>query len=1454
MHQATVGRDCFSDAEGGSLGTSFSGSDRSALLCQDGIKAQQESEVTKNEMQEVKGNGQLCNESVETLDASVAKLSMDKAIIDCKTVLEEMIWNEVKTFEKIQMDGENWDCYLRSKMVMMDVIFHTMTCEQGFWENGDIKLEQNKLEKYLFNTIVMLISHEVQIRFFLEQQGLQRWESHGQSDLTETAEGMQDGASGSTEDVSRDTYLHVEVQKEGRSFYKEFAERKKDKEDDGMTRMQPKMHCLLRGGMTNMFAALGEEEQEEQESEMEGFAFSHEGEDEDISEIEENEHDESFHTTSSGGKSFYAEYFAQKTAVRGGALGASTTKNKKLTEAIGALAEVVKSFEATPEEPESVDQVIKMIGDTVKEWQKKVPTRNEMKTQLRKFHQILEKDAHHLADARGSSDDTVGKGPQQSFYNNFAQRFQKDEEDASDNKWQTKGKKGKGKGKGGKDKGKNAEGASLPRFDVMKILPTKALTTWQVLGRELEAAKEPTGMAVIMDKVDRMAEYQTLSKAHNLSNSITMIAKVGDEDLAGLQNPVKMWLPYLSNLALVQAVVATTTGEKTTLTGIEPVRKDGKGDEEAGKMITLRMVVDLKLVKDRKVREHYKEHPHTSLHHALGQCSFKEIKTQGWTVGDELLTGYCSVKPENAEEILRLSGKAGLFSSRLRQDVAQQPPVSWLKKLENETDLQYYERAMVKADESKVALTRRNGGGAYLGLLKEDEETRNRAWQISGAPHTWGPSSVRTWLESNDWHVESAPKPPNGRFRTWAVQGYVKSEPLKKNFAYQIKSGEKDCSITIYRWQKDRKPSMEDKEKDKQIRGSRWWSADMSDPIDDSKEITPTEKFTPDVAATVMDVDTDEENKEGEGQNGKRLQAETTKNVSPQKKKSKRSSPEATLQGGSQGPLGSLLLNLGGSGECGWRALAWSLAIANKTPSEKAIDNIETLATTLRVKVVNFLKVNCSRWKDQWCPDEKATAITEDGEPARDYQTFLSVLDRPRRWMCGLGLTAAALQMKCNIIIWQFDGASGETHDQSKWKRAAIIKGCRGSDNGRSPIIALVLHRGHYYGLRLPTQRKAWPREWLETPEEAERKIPVTQDVEEAVELSAVCRGGGCDQDGFSTPMKSKVNKDIEAMLRSFSSRRTSSRKDECEMDHMLRTCSTVATDARSRASTVKKHILKAPRTWTCPVCQEIMDVDKCKRPTDVITTHLRRRHTAIYQNAVEENRKIKRWGAGMGMVGLVKHISFVKMDRSKWEEEAEFICPYCEMALPWLGGQRKQKNGRGHLLRLSKKHHLRYACKHRHLKKDVTLRQYFFDYLAKFGQMLGSNTQWYLKSKYVEEAKKRGHDPVVFIFNKRIHDKRSKHQMVCKLCRKGLSGGDQGNVQCKGVSSRKAFNPGRIFWAQVTLNRKKKEAMQKLEMTLKEIDQAYAAVKAFRAVYPSKRRIRAEQLRAERAEKNMKL
>ena len=95
-----------------------------------------------------------------------------------------------------------------------------------------------------------------------------------------------------------------------------------------------------------------------------------------------------------------------------------------------------------------------------------------------------------------------------------------------------------------------------------------------------------------------------------------MIAKAPEIIPEGIENSVVVWLPYMGNLALAKALVATTTSEKPLTKGVEPIKKEGKGVQkwEKDKGTTLRIVIDLWLIAESRLREHLKQHPHTALH------------------------------------------------------------------------------------------------------------------------------------------------------------------------------------------------------------------------------------------------------------------------------------------------------------------------------------------------------------------------------------------------------------------------------------------------------------------------------------------------------------------------------------------------------------------------------------------------------------------------------------------------------------------------------------------------------------------------------------------------------------------------------------------------------------------------------------------------------------------------
>ena len=81
------------------------------------------------------------------------------------------------------------------------------------------------------------------------------------------------------------------------------------------------------------------------------------------------------------------------------------------------------------------------------------------------------------------------------------------------------------------------------------------------------------------------------------------------------------------------------------------------------------------------------------------------------------------------------------------------------------------------------------------------------------------------------------------------------------------------------------------------------------------------------------------------------------------------------LEGGQNGPKGLHLrtLELGGTGDCGWRSIAFQLAVLNSKPgtlNKNVMPMITNLSRILRSQAFQFLCEMDRDWQEQWVPDE----------------------------------------------------------------------------------------------------------------------------------------------------------------------------------------------------------------------------------------------------------------------------------------------------------------------------------------------------------------------------------------------------------------------------------------------------------------------------------------------------
>ena len=668
----------------------------------------------------------------------------------------------------------------------------------------------------------------------------------------------------------------------------------------------------------------------------------------------------------------------EQDGVRGGAGGSATTaKKQQIRDALREMASMVNDLPETQEghneEDEVLDKIMRDMSNLAESWKQKKPNKDQLKQKLSHLSERLDKSIK--ASASASSGGGEKEGPMQSFYSNFDRNFQSLAHKPDG--------KSAGKGKGGKNKQTEVM-RTLPRFDLRKAWPQKEMTTWHIVLRDLENGKEPQGAIALCDSVDRLVEIQTLAKVHAMAKSIILVAKAENSEAhKNVVNPKECLLPWQGNLAMSKAIVATSDGKAAGLDGITPIKaKETKVSEE--KKTALRILAVMKFVEPSS-RDKLVQFPDLSLHLLGCLDELKECKTYGWSHDEDenVLVGYCGVDAAMVPKLLSLSGNGGIFIVQLKQDITSRPPVTWFSQEQGESDDKFFARVMATAKEEKVPLAWRRGGGLCLGMLKEDSTERPRSWVCFGIPKSWGPISVKDWLENNQWLITSRPLPPKGKNKGWFFQGHLPGTK-DNNYAYQLfpATEEQDAKhIHIRKWEKVRVVDS----KITKISGPKWWSKDNlhDDPIEEADaevgtEVSPTIAFQSEIAATEQD---DSQMDESEG---KRKSPDGV--VQPLKiAKTAFRGRVHKLAGGQPAPGQGSLLDCGGRGDCGWRAMSFMLAQANspKKTVEEIVQKLDILAKTLRGKTMAHLLQHRPVWEPFWAVDPKWSNVTESGPPAK---------------------------------------------------------------------------------------------------------------------------------------------------------------------------------------------------------------------------------------------------------------------------------------------------------------------------------------------------------------------------------------------------------------------------------------------------------------------------------------
>lgn len=597
--------------------------------------------------------------------------------------------------------------------------------------------------------------------------------------------------------------------------------------------------------------------------------------------------------------------------------------------------------------------------------------------------------------------------------------------------------KGGGKGKSKtKSKGKIKKEDELPRFDLSRRWPKAQQTTWQSLHKALEEGEIPRGEIAIVKDVQQLRQLQTLAHDLKINKSLLLVAKkVGNDDIPDTCQ--SLLLPWMGNLAMIDAVVGNLNKQKPNLE-LEKIQNCKMETAKRDDLVSLRLTAPWKYISEKN-KQILLQKPEFSAR--LLNDSLKEARTNRWENSESLLAGYLLISKHEINKMMNCSGKNGIFVTRLSQDITTKPAALWVTKLEGESHEEYLQRTLQEA--KGAPLTWRRGDGNDLGYRCSENDITDKSWALWGIPPLNGPGMVEDWLGQQGWTLKTRPQPPRGKGSPWKIFGQCSEK--QSAYAYQVEIDDRIRRLSIVPWKTSRKP----KEEIFQVSGPRWFSENFQ-----YERIGPTQVLEP----TQIDANMEDGQTEIE---------DNHKVISPPKKKVKPSK----LRGGEPGPEGSNLrtLELGGTGDCGWRSIAYQLAAINSKSSNLAdnvISKIAVLGKALRSQALFHLCEVDREWQKFWAPDDAWTPLTEDGPPAKDIKSFATdVLHRDNRWICHYCLMAVAAVKRIHIIVWQYRG-----DDPTPWTKIAVIS--PNEDKKRFPIVHLAEDGGHYMPLISDSMQK----------------------------------------------------------------------------------------------------------------------------------------------------------------------------------------------------------------------------------------------------------------------------------------------------------------------------------------------------------------------------------------------
>ena len=447
-------------------------------------------------------------------------------------------------------------------------------------------------------------------------------------------------------------------------------------------------------------------------------------------------------------------------------------------------------------------------------------------------------------------------------------------------------------------------------------------------------------------------------------------------------------------------------------------------------------------------------------------------------------------------------------------------------------------------------------------------------------------------------------------------------------------------------------------------------------------------------------------------------------------------------------------VDVGGSGDCGYRAVAAARQKAKKGETLNK-EQAKEQGAELRAMTCLHAQKHLERFKSFWGPDPLETSEHRNGKPApKDIGEWINLQANPKVWICGLALLALAEKTGLVIVTWKkTDREWVRATFASKFSRhtACIAKGER-------PVV-IILRNGHYTYLS-PPEAVGVPRTWMNDTKDkltidltgngrsSSHRTPSVHTIQHStgtcrnsvvgVQLAHVVTTSGVRPRRHRVPAGSPSSRpDRPAQHNSHTQQQSPSSTHKCNtgIQHRL-----TGKQQPPTGNPPAEELI-----WTCSICSTVIKGHSKKQLVYRRINHMNLRHPGAPKRP--EDRPFN------PPLPIVHATNLIPPEQRAWS------CAFCDHGLPFLSSRKQhEKSVRFH-----------YQTKH---KKRVVNHKTRHAALAKRRKASGAPPR--ILKRWSNSTEKdlhvNGHDLVQWephdksiIGNWRPH----LHRYTCRLCRK---------------------------------------------------------------------------------------